>query len=372
MVYFVYVIPVIACLLLRFGFDYGGQWPSYLWIFLAGEGVAALLHWGCFRIYTSCEEYLGAIVSSIHYEEDWVELVETTETKTDSKGNTYTVKRVDERYHPELYYFRTTLGSRITCQRDYFISIRELWGLPAHTDVWHGSDIQGGVRYGFTHRFDDFSDEAAANLSNWVPVTESHRYTNKIRCSNSIFKFEKIDREQAEELGLIDYPKIAGYDADCILSNSFTVDPYVQGLFRRFNAGIAPRAEMRLYLLLFEAAKGIGIAEMQRAYWHGGNKNEFVVCLGLNPDGSVAWARAFSWADVQDKEVAAAQWFMHHPAIDWDEAFIYLSQHIADWKRKEFSDFDYIHVTLPLWQLLCVYAISIIENAIALTIALRI
>lgn len=369
--YFVYVIPIIACLLLRFSFDYSGEWTAYLWIILFGEAIAGLLHWGCFRIHTSSEEYLGSIVDSIHYEEPWTELIERTETKTDSSGKSYTVKRIDEKFHPEQYYFYTTLDTRIKCSRGFFNSIRETWDVPGHTDTWRDRKIKGGVRYGTTHKFRDLGPRAAEDMRNWVPVTESHYYTNKIRCSNSIFKFEKIDKKQAAELGLFDYPKIKDYDADCILSRSFTVTDHEQGLFRRFNARIAPRSQMRLYILLFEAGQGIGIAEMQRAYWQGGNKNEFVVCLGLNYDETVEWAKVFSWADLQDKEVEAAQWFVQHPNLDWNEAYNYLSNHIYEWKRKEFADFDYIHVTLPLWQVLSAFALSIIENIIALSIALK-
>lgn len=366
MVGIIYLVPVLACLLLHFEFDYDGKWTAYLWTILWGEVTVGLLHWLFYKVYTSRTEYLGSMVRDINYEESWTELVEVSETKTDSKGNSYTVKRIEERYHKEKYYFHTTRGTKIKTDYGFYSFVRDLWKLPCTELSWSGNHIKGGVRYGSCYEMSDFDETERENPKNWVPITESHSYTNKVQASNSIFKFEKIDKKQASEMGLLDYPAIYSHDAPCVLSNDILVPKAVDELFRKFNARYAPEYQMRLYILLFDSSKGISISEHQRAYWQGGNKNEFVVCIGMKSNVEIEWARAFSWADEQSKEVKTSEWLMKHSNIDWEKFYSWLRWNLMDWKRKEFKDFDYISISLPLWQILIIFLLSIAENALAI------
>ena len=371
MIAIAYLIPALACLLLHFGFRYEGDWTAYAWIFGAGEATVGLLHWLFYRSYTSYEEFLGSRVSSIHYEAPWTEVVVRYETRTDGKGRTQTVRRVSYIYHPEKYYFYTTIGSMFGMSSAFFYQIRDLWNVPTHPDSWVGPHIRGGVCTGYHYNFTDLDPLRFADIDYWVPITESHRYKNKIRCSNSIFKFEKISKERAEEAGLIGYPVITGYDAPAILSKDFDVPDYADAMFRRFNAGVAPESQMRLYILLFDYRKGIAVSELQRAYWQGGNKNEFVVCIGIDSEGKVHWARAFSWADEQQVEVELAQWLMKQDTLDWADLYHWLENNVGRWKRKEFKDFDYIHVSLPLSHFLWILLLSMLENALLLWLFLK-
>ena len=58
-----------------------------------------------------------------------------------------------------------------------------------------------------------------------IPITEEHSYVNKIKNSNSIFRFEDISRKTATELGLWDYPDNYGYDMSPILGLMLIVQP---------------------------------------------------------------------------------------------------------------------------------------------------
>lgn len=368
MVAVAYTIPIITCILLHFEFEYSGKWTTYLWVIIFGESTVGFLHWLFYHIHTSKTEYLGSMVTDINHEESWTELVEVRETKTDSKGNSYTVTRIEERYHKEKYYFHTTLGTKFATDYNFYSYVRDLWGLPRNRLRWSGSHIKGGVRYGSCYEMADFDLIERDNPKNWVPITESHSYINKVQASNSIFKFEKISDKEASELGLLNYPAIYSHDAPCVLSNDIHVLPQVDELFRKFNARFAAEFQMRLYILLYDASKGVSVSEQQRAYWQGGNKNEFVICIGMKSNGEIEWSRAFSWADEQIKEIETAQWLMQNPNMDWSKFYDWLRWNLSDWKRKEFKDFDYINITLPLWQILSIYALSAAENALALYI----
>ena len=371
MIALAYFMPALACLVLHFGFRYEGDWTAYAWIFGCGEAAVGLLHWAFYSSFISCNEFLGSRVSSIHYEAPWTEVVVRYETYTDSKGNTKRVRRVSYIHHPEQYYFHTTIGSRFDMSSYFFCEIRDLWCVPMERDRWTGSHIQGGIRTGYHYNFSDLDIERHSDIHYWVPVTENHSYKNKVKRSNSIFKFETITPQQAEEIGLLDYPAISGFDAPAILSKAFSVPHYVDEMFRKFNAGIAPRSQMRLYILLFDEKKGIAISELQQAYWQGGNKNEFVICMGLDSSGEVRWARAFSWADEQQLEVEVARELMNQGRLDWKSLYSWLENNIGRWKRKEFKDFNYIHVSLPLRHFLWILFLSILENALLIWLFLN-
>ena len=371
MIALIYLIPALACVFLHFGFRYDGDWVAYAWVFGCGELTVGLLHWAFYSSFTSCEEYLGSRVSSIHYEAPWTEIVVRNETKVDGKGRVQIVCRVRHIHHPERYYFYTTLGSRFGISRSYFYRIRDLWRVNIHRDRWTGPNIRGGVRTGFHYNYNDLDATRYFDIRYWVPVTESHTYKNKIRCSNSIFKFEKINKGKARSLGLVDYPVISGLDAPSVLSKDFPIPYYVDDLFRKFNAGVAPYSQMRLYILLFDWQRGIGISELQRAYWQGGNKNEFVICIGMDASATIHWARAFSWADEQQLETEVAQELLNRKQLDWEFLYYWLYNNISRWKRKEFKDFNYIQVTLPLRHILWILFFSLLENAFLLWIFLK-
>lgn len=181
MIALAYVIPVIACLLLKFEFDYDGGWAAYLWVMLFGEGTVGALHYAFYRKQSSRKEYLGSLVYDIVHEDSWVELVEVSETRTDRNGRTYTVRRIEERYHPERYYFHTTRGSAVDTDYNYYCYVRNLWGLPCNRLTWSGSRIRGGMRFGEKYDMADFDYEARENPANWVPVTECHKLPIRYR-----------------------------------------------------------------------------------------------------------------------------------------------------------------------------------------------
>ena len=120
---------------------------------------------------------------------------------------------------------------------------------------------------------------------------------------------------------------------------------------------------MRLYILLYDAdVHDMKSVEKQRSYWQGGNKNEFVVCIGISKMTTVKWARAFSWADEPKLEVAVAAWFREHTYFDLRAFHAWMKEHYWIWERKEFADFDYIQISLKLWQQLTLIAVAIASS----------
>jgi spore maturation protein CgeB len=116
---------------------------------------------------------------------------------------------------------------------------------------------------------------------------------------------------------------------------------------------------------VWDKSKSIAISEEQRSYWQGGNKNEFVVCLGYDrAKDSVTWCNAFSWCDDPKLEVATKRYFLDNPRIDLYHYAIWLENNIDLWHRKEFKDFDYLSVPLTSGQQTALLIITLLFNVL--------
>lgn len=361
-----YAFPIVACIILwvEFGIDPGLLWAPHVTILAVCWTLTGSAHWLMYRHRTLSDEYLGGYVSGVFFEEAWTEEVTVTEETRDENGRVHRRTRVEHHHHPPKYYCTTSLGSRFRIDSSFFNSVVKLWEAPHHQDSWYGSDIVGGIRWGCHFLYDEAKDTLNISADTWLPklvkVTQKHQYVNKIKNSNSIFRFEKIHEWQAVEWGLIDYPEIDGLDAPAILSREFNFSSTAEHKARVFNAAFAPNAEMRLYILLFNSTKhGVDTAERQRAYWCGGNKNELVMCIGVDPDNNVHWAKAFSWADEPELEVSAAEWLLKQGQLNLDAFMGWMLNNYRIWKRKSFADFNYIRVALTTTQLVSLLFVSL-------------
>lgn len=367
MIVVAYLLPVAAILLMFFEFDLRDPWWPYVVVGVAGELTAVLCHRAFLRKNSRFYEYHGSLVDTVQFEDSWTEVRHETQTYKDSRGRTQTRTVTRYIYHPERYTILTSTAECIVTTDDYYRYIGMRWGIEPEPDSWYSTRIRGHWRYGSHYSFADLQAVRQTDWSDWVPVSTSHPYKNKIRAagSNSIFKFFVPDESAIGQYGLVDYPGVCMHDSPAILSQDIVVPEAADAMMRAFNGRFGAERQIRLYVILFDSRKhGIESAEMQRAYWQGGNKNEFVVCMGVDPaTDTVTWARAFSWADEQTCEVEAAAWLMKHRQLDWKAFFDYMVEATAGWKRKEFSDFDYIRVSLSLGQILWTYFICAAVSA---------
>ncbi len=363
-----YCIPILTCLLLHFAFGYNGEWTSYLWTIILGEAAIGGLHFLFHSHRTSATEYLGSIVTRMEHEDAWTELKEEKVTKTDENGNRYEEIRIVEEYHPEIYRFFTSLGNHYKTHKDFFNHVCILWDSPLKFRSLTGSHIKGGIRHG---QYKNFSDEIINGFEQhykYFPISERNTYTNKIVNSNSIFNFENISKEEASALGLYEFPKPdERYDVPAILCRSFEIPKEIDALYRRFNALEAPSKQLRLFILIFDADAGIAVAEKQKSYRKGGNKNEIIICLGVTSDKEIKWVYTFSWAKETIVEVEINQWFLEHSQLDFEAFLAWFSFEYRKWERREFKEFDYIRVNLKLWQYIAVMLGGVIMGIISIS-----
>lgn len=372
MLIFAYIVPLIGCLLLRFAFHYHGEWTTYFWTLVCGEAIVGIVHWLFYWWRTSATEYLGAYVVRLHHKDAWTELVEKQETRRDADGNTYTVTRIEEKDHPEEYHYYTNLGAEHKTNSDFYRYVSRKWDVPTHRYTIEGKNIKYGRRHEQEKLFSEAEINSLLDYDRYATLSEENSYENKIRNSNSIFNFERISKADIEQFGLYEWPSLDEHnDSDAILSHTIPIPKELQAVYRRFNALVVCENQMRLLVLLFDADLGVAAAEKQKAYWKGGNKNEFIVCLGVNEEHNVNWVYSFSWAKECVVEVETNQWFLAHPELDLYHFLAWFSFEHKKWVRREFKDFKYIRVSLKLWQTIVVLVTSVLYTIFTLRFILK-
>lgn len=313
------------------------------WGYALAAAGSLLVLWLSMRGASGTKEYLSGYALRATHHEPWTEQIITTETYTDSKGNTHTRTRVSYIHHPDVWFLTLNTGHCVDITESTYDSLADLWGTPIrHINPFHANCISGGG--GQEYDWDGIYEHMAT-------TTYKGRYINYVKYSDSIFRHEKISDEDAEEYGLVEYPDFRRkfLETDVILMSpklNITLPEGTEEHFWRINAYYGQERQIHVFIILFDAAKGIGTALKQRAFWHGGNKNEFTVCLGIENGADVKWCEAFSWCDVPALESATETWFINNPVLDLQAYAEWLKDNLHMWKRKEFKDFKYLGVNL--------------------------
>lgn len=304
-------------------------------------------------------EYRGSYITKVIYYEAWDEEVSCRHSydcncSTDKNGSrscsTCYEHSYDVDYHPERWTKVSNTGDEYEISKPHFMELQkqfatQLYFVEMNRD-YHS--IDGNAYYTNWNNKPETSDI----------LSSEHSYKNKVQASKSIFKFDVIDEKTKKTWGLHDYPKLSGLYQPMVLGSgvNYETDRKLQYL----NGYYGVNKQFRMYILFFKD-QSIEAAFKQRSYWEGGNKNEFIVCIGTNKLGQYKWSKCFSWMDKPDLEVRVQNWLSdeknnHNLSLnkfaDWMPKQI--EQH---WQRKQFKDFEYLNIEISPLQLMWILII---------------
>lgn len=344
-------IPVLTVAILLYFFKkYVTTWE---WISLLCTSLLVLAgaYFLALEVSQRDTEYYGGYVRELRYYEPWNERVmRSREVPCGTDGNGHT------KYCTE-YYWETVWHPK---RFEIFTNLHE-YEIPVSEEVFETFKARFAVKGLFVdmHRHYYTKDGDAyyyiwdARRSSFIPYSETHKYKNPLKYSNSLFKQIDISKDSAQRLGLYEYPDINAetYYQPTILG--ITPSSQERQAFDFLNGYYGKRHEIRVFFLAYTKGQTIDISELQKCYWQGGNKNELVVCVGVDSTRHVIWSNSFSWCDAPWLEVESRQWFSEHDSLDLVEYSRFLEENIpTQWKRKKFSEFSYIRPTLPFgWKI---------------------
>lgn len=356
------IVPICTAIVLYVWFKHKTLW----WELLIPTGVSLLLvlafKLSVEKIGTNDTEYWGGWVTNSYYLEDWNEYVHQTceSTSTDANGNTttttYDCSYVD--YHGPQWGIIDSNGINISISQEKYGQIKRTLGNESFQDMHRDYHTNDGDKYYCT--FNINKDP----VNKVIPVTTIHNYENRVQAATSVYKFREVD--EADKKKLFNYPSITDYFyTSTILGGKY---PEVQTKLNRFNAMYGAKKEVRVWLLLFRGGtEDLGV--LQENYWKGGNKNEFVICLGLNQDNSFSWAYVFSWTPEKECVINTRNWLHENLAgkqvgqkellgfANWLEPEL-----VKGFKRRDFEEFSYLTVEPPLWSVIMTFIVTLLVN----------
>lgn len=197
------------------------------------------------------------------------------------------------------------------------------------------------------------------------PVCVVHLYENRVQASRSVFNFEKVTEKDIKEYGLIGYR----YDSDVFLYNPImgTSDPLASQRLSWWNAHLGAPMKVHMIILVFTDQPRLA-GDLQQAYWCGGNKNEFVLCIGVDKDKRVQWTKVFSWTEVDRLKLDVERSvYMMHAASDSTAKPLNLTAVVdtmatmvkGSFVKKSFKDFKYLTVEPSGTVLLVTFLVTI-------------
>ena len=357
-----FVFPFIAIpIAMMLGAD-----PSRWWAYLLVAGSIDAGLYALYRLTSQARQYLSGYVEAVEWHYEWRERVETTEVKYDEvTKKSYTVKKVEFVDHPSEYFWILNTGHSDSITSNTYHSFVQKWDTPRYRiSVPHPNLVSGGD--GERCTWDGIESQATT-------VTYRGRYYNPLRHSHSVFSPRHVSKKKAHELGLFDRPKLHHEHQVVLCQPNLMTETEIHKANRALqllNAFEGLRHEIHAYILIFPNSKDLEITALQRDYWEGLHKNEFVVCIGLQKK-KVKWCNTLSWMDAPTLDLEVKKYFFRHTEdIDLLVFIYWLRNNLSLWKRKEFHDFKYLGRKMSLLETILYWTATLLLTALTTYICL--
>lgn len=363
MIWLAYGIPLIVGIYLFFKYKHKIVWWEYLIPFGAATVLIFIFKWaGIFSLQHDVE-YWGNYATEVRYYEEWDEWIPKTCSRsvysgTDANGNSqYTTVYYDCSYrktHDAYYAVRDNAGvERIISYYEYQKRMNS-YGNSTFFDL--------GRKY-YKKDGDVYVSKNPGDYENFELIASKHTYQNKLQSAEGDYKFPKISEEEVKLYKLYDYPEIGNFfSLPAVLSHSYPIKQHEQKKFDYINGILGKKKEVRVWVLIFENTS-IETAYKQEAYWKGGNKNEFVVCVGIDDVSKIQWAHVFSWTEQSHLKGETKMYLEEKTHLH----LVPLSEYLYDlldreFVRREFSKLSGVKVSVPWWAIITTWGLTLVAT----------
>lgn len=364
MIWFNLLIPV---LLLVLGYSFAHQkiaWFEGLISLVVTIIIIAVAKYSIETSMTNDTEYFQDYIVKAQYYERWDEEVPCTHSydcmcSTDSDGNECCCSTC---YHHAYdvddhspYWVITMSGGKTfrVSSSEYDRIVRKFEMKPQFLDMnrdYHS--IDGDAYY---TKFD-------GNFAKLDYATWEHTYENRVQASHTILNYDSVPNRLVKQYGIVDYPNVYNYyKSRSILGEISNLDEYNS----KKNALLGNKKEVKVFYVIFKN-QPIEAGLKQEQHWKKGNKNEVVICIGIDDKRKVQWSHSFSWTKenivmVDIRTNIEAQKILNDSTF---KEVIDYSHNTIDQKfnRRHFSEFSYLKVDPSISAMMWVMSICLIVN----------
>jgi len=355
------LIPIVMAIILFVFFRH----QTKLWEFLIpfGVSVALILFFklSIKAVQVMDTESWGGWVTKAKYCQKWDEYIHKTCSEEylcgiNSDGMpVYCTRYYECNYvedHPAYYEVIESNGSTISVDEATYKKLEKQFGNSKLVDLGRDYYSIDGDMYETVWNGSDSTLE---------PATTTHQYVNRVLAtSDPRYKFPIVD---LKVYGLFEYPKITNfYEQPSILGNGGPTMPEAEKRLNFWNAKLGKDKEVRMFILVF-TDKPIQAGYDQERYWQRGNKNEFILAIGVDKSFNVQWCHVISWTEVASIKKEAVDFVSSQGKLDLVKIVDWLGPKAKEkFVRKHFSDFDRLAVEPPLWAVILTYVVTFFVN----------
>jgi hypothetical protein len=339
------LIPFLATIILFFFFKKKVLWWEFTLLFVGSLAVAGISKL-CMLNVTSDTEYWGGVITKVEYYEPWDEWVDQTceyacGEDCDSKGENCTTVYCEydcsyRDYHSEYWRVVNNLGESWSVNElEYNRLVKKFNTGKQFVDMHRDYDLNDGDMYETKWGGEDVTLEATVT---------THSYENRVQVSKDVFNFPEVDTTDIKMYGLYDYPSIHSYYKQSNILGPIKNKKVHEHTMEILNGRLGHSKQLKTFVLVFKN-KTRDAGFKQEAYWKGGNKNEFVLCVGINDDNNIDWVYPFSWTESQICKVNIRTFVEEQEKFDIGKTIPYMYTELnKNFKRKEFADFEYLTI----------------------------
>jgi hypothetical protein len=360
-------IPIIGALVMLKWFRKNLVWWEVIVPALACVIFIAIFKFTVERIQVNDTEYHGALITEARYYEYWETYVRRTCTRTVSCGkNCTTTVSYDCSYcdeNPERWTVINSLGQEFTVSEKYYNYLTKKWKatpkfVELNRDINHsGGCGEDGDMYVIKWNVDPMTAES---------TTTDHWYENRVQAAHTAFDFVDVTEEDVKKYNLYDYPEVDGFKQETVLGMERAkwvtkIQTNRMKQWSKFlNGHLGVKKHARIYFLFFVDQSMLS-ANMQQAYWDGGNDNELVVCIGLSSKSKeIQWVKPFSWSPAGRIIPDVREGIMKDPNFNVDviakSVWVTVDK---EYVRRDFEEFSYITVEPPTWAMWVTFFITL-------------
>ncbi len=369
-------IPVLTAVVLLVWFRHKTVWWEFLIPVVASFVLILIGKFTTETFQTRDTEYWGGWVTKAEYYERWDEEVPCRHeipcshpipcSHTDQEGRTlhsndgyqHSNDGYEHRYdvdnHPPRWVVHDSNGEDYGVGSGKFEWLAKRFGLRQFVDLHRDYHSIDGDKY---------VTQWPGNDATLVPTTTDHSYENRVAASDSIMNYPKV--ENPKELGLYDYPKISDYYyLPSILGNGGPSTMQARALLDLWNAKLGARKQVRMWILVFQGGS-ISTGQDQEAYWKNGNKNEFVITIGVDPQHNIQWTHIFSWTKSERLKIETRDFVMRDRGkpLDLVKIVNWMVPAVQEqWVRREFKEFDHLSIEPPGWVIFLIFFLTFLLN----------
>lgn len=366
------IIPVFTAVVLYFFFSHKTIWWEFIIPFAASALIILIMKFASETAQTADTEYWGEQITSAVYSQPWDEEVPCRHeipcshpkycSDKDGKesqcgyqhSNDGYYHNYDVDYHEEYWEINTEFKNSQYVSKQEFERLVKKWNNKVFEDKHRDYHSIDGDWY-VTH-FPKQDDKIECYVS-------QHFYENRVQASHNVFNYPEVTEEDKKVYGLFEYPSISeGYKQQGILGYGDTTQRTAENKVQIINAKLGPKKQVKLFIIVFRN-KGEESAYYQECLWKGGNKNEFVLCVGVDNLMNIKWCKPFSFTENQDIKIEVRNYVKEMGKLNLSKAADFLKGEIDQkFKRKEFAEFSYLTVEPKTWQVVLTFILTLIIN----------